>query len=507
MFAVRVGGADLIEGRLNAEAYAPEILEDRASMRASGLKISSLADLVRAPINNSIRNVTEALDTPGASVPMYRPADISGGWCDDATAPRLPTAFEAKHAKSRVKPGDIVLGIAGSIAIAGRVPPTFPVGNVNGSSARIAPRPGTEGYLLSYLNSRYGRSAMLQWAVGAVQRHLNLEDLPDVDVAVPGEAAQRYIGSKIRHAEALREWARVRVDAILSDYDAVARKLPVSGRRHATVSSLMLRDRLDAEHYPDEVLHAFAGASAQAAVRLAEVTTDIFAGSTLPAEEGGGGVRQATVATLDRVFLNDRFRSVQAPRGVGRPYSTHDLSIAAAAHTASYIGKDVTYAVVDGLIYPSTEVLTVRPDRDRLPASWLWCFLKSPLGYRQVQACVRGISAHAYPDDIREVIVQMPTEELCSRFNGHDETMVKAHYASLTARALVAAARLFVEALIERKVTEAELIEAGKDPDADRALLARLAEDGLDGVGAPLFSDLDGLAEMVAGAEPDRGES
>lgn len=66
------------------------------------------------------------------------------------------------------------------------------------------------------------------------------------------------------------------------------------------------------------------------------------------------------------------------------------------------------------------------------------------------------------------------------------------------AKRLTTAARLLVEALIERKVTEAELIAAHTDPAADRSLLARLKTDGLDGDGAPLFPDLDRLFELLA---------
>ena len=63
---------------------------------------------------------------------------------------------------------------------------------------------------------------------------------------------------------------------------------------------------------------------------------------------------------------------------------------------------------------------------------------------------------------------------------------------------LSTAARILVEALIERTVTEAELIAAHTDPTADRALLARLKTDGLDGDGDPLFPDLDRLFELLA---------
>ncbi len=64
-------------------------------------------------------------------------------------------------------------------------------------------------------------------------------------------------------------------------------------------------------------------------------------------------------------------------------------------------------------------------------------------------------------------------------------------------KSLISGARFLVEALIEGKVTEAELIAAGKDPDADCALLARLRDDGLDGAGSRLFPDIEALLELI----------
>jgi type I restriction enzyme S subunit len=76
----------------------------------------------------------------------------------------------------------------------------------------------------------------------------------------------------------------------------------------------------------------------------------------------------------------------------------------------------------------------------------------------------------------------------------------------VNAKSLVKCARFLVEALIEGKITEAELIAAGKDADADRALLTRLRVDGLDGAGTRLFPDIDALyelIELVQGTEAD----
>jgi len=74
----------------------------------------------------------------------------------------------------------------------------------------------------------------------------------------------------------------------------------------------------------------------------------------------------------------------------------------------------------------------------------------------------------------------------------------KADHSFRNATRLTSAARTLVEALIERKVSEKELVAAHKDASADRALLARLTVDGLDVAGAdPLFPDLDRLEELI----------
>jgi type I restriction enzyme S subunit len=65
-----------------------------------------------------------------------------------------------------------------------------------------------------------------------------------------------------------------------------------------------------------------------------------------------------------------------------------------------------------------------------------------------------------------------------------------------------------IEALIEGKVTEAELVNAQEalergDKTADRALLSRLTRKGVDVSGEPpLFPDLDALYALLAQTEP-----
>lgn len=77
---------------------------------------------------------------------------------------------------------------------------------------------------------------------------------------------------------------------------------------------------------------------------------------------------------------------------------------------------------------------------------------------------------------------------------------------------LVASAKLLVEALIERNVTEDELIYAHTrleqgDESADRAILSRLYEGGWDATETrPLFPDMDAYYDILRMVEREQTE-
>lgn len=202
--------------RINAEAYSVEHLENARRLESCRLPKRFLREVVREPINNSIRNISDEYGQHDASVPMFRPADIEDIWLNPETAPHLRTSFEELHKKARVFPGDIVMGAAGSVAIVGRVPSTVQYGNINGSCARIAPLKGSEGYLLIYLASRMAKLSLMRLAVGSVQKHLNLEDIPTIQVVWPGEQVRQEIGRLVARAEKQRQIARSLIRAATS---------------------------------------------------------------------------------------------------------------------------------------------------------------------------------------------------------------------------------------------------------------------------------------------------
>ncbi|XVN13464.1 hypothetical protein QZH46_18855 [Pseudomonas corrugata] len=181
-----------------------------------------------------------------------------------------------------------------------------------------------------------------------------------------------------------------------------------------------------------------------------------------------------------------------------------------AAHNKTYIGKDLTFVHSEAAILPSTEVMTIRVDRNQVPASYVRAYLLSKLGYAQIQSTIRGITAHSYPDDMTLLDIYVPDvpDKDKEEWFACDEKLKLAGKACEVATQLTNAAKFLVEALIEGQLTEAELITAEKALQAgtdrlDRYILSRLNTDGIDGQGPALFSDLDELYRLLAQAEVD----
>lgn len=179
-----------------------------------------------------------------------------------------------------------------------------------------------------------------------------------------------------------------------------------------------------------------------------------------------------------------------------------------AAHNKVYIGRELTYVHTNERLLPSTEVMTIRINREMVPASYVRTYLETKLGYVKIQSTIRGITAHSYPDDVKLLdiyIPDIPSDQKEAWFN-QDTRLICAGNATESAYYLTTAAKILVEALIEGQLTEEQLIQAQQaledgDNTRDKAILNKLSSEGYAVEGAtPLFSDVDELYRLLASA-------
>ncbi len=536
-----------IDDRLAAESNAPDFADCARKLANCGMAVRRLGEIVTAPINNSVRNVADAYRDDDGTIPLFRPVDMKGAWLDPDSALRVSTEFESQHAKARVVPGNIVIAAAGTVARAAQVPVGVEYGAINGSCARVVVPDEVEGYVLSYFCSRYGFLSLMRWAVGSVQKHLNLVDLPRVLVPWPDDAVLRYIGDKVHRAERFRRTSRelsqsalLLVDLFLesieraSEIECLVRGLPAcqsipdsclasvrtgsksSSASHRRRSSRIpiehLTTRLDCNFYAPEAIEfdkCLAGGYQLAA--LHEIVD--------PSRQITNGVRgpdlqpspYKLVRLQDRDGWSidfDRCLSIsQTQFRENRRCELRERDVVVAI--GGYIGHAaIARRVESAVIGQHSAVLPMGPNSS-LDEGYLVAYLSSRTGAVHLHRYVSGtVQVGINLEDLRDVRVPIPGPE----FQRHVGDLVRrADDLSYWSSRLCTLASRLVEGLVEERITENELVEARQslergDQALDRQILARMTKDGIDVANKPpLFADLNALYAAIE--ESQRSES
>lgn len=447
---------------------------------------------------NPHRQITNGVRGPEIVASPYRLVRLQDcvDWEVDLTRCLTISVEQFKsNRRCRLAKDDVVVAIGGYLGNAAIVRTN--VAAVIGQHSALLPfghpTPHDPRYLVAFLNSHVGETLFRRWARGTVQAGLNLEDISEIEVICPDESAQRYIGSKVRQAEALREWARAFGNeaqthfAHLHVYDP--RRLLGSWRQSACDID---NERLDPTFYSrcamtlDQTLRAKGAIPAKALGNL--VSESGFDRNQPISYFEIGGIDIATGCAWPTPVSPG-----EAPSRAQRSISHWDILVGTVRPERKNVG--IVPPSSRGQLVATSGVAVLRA-KSPAQAAYLWAYLRSDAATEQLMRWNTGAAYPAIEDDVAPRVLVPVVDEAEVLSHGSRWMRIPRLYAA--ARELVAAARLLVEALIERKVTEAELIAAGKNADADRALLARLAEDGIDGAGAPLFPDLDGLADLVA---------
>jgi type I restriction enzyme S subunit len=494
----------LLTERLDAEFYRPAFLANDKLLRALGVCVP-LSEAT-TEIQLGYTGPTEEYYSDGRSGAYYLSSkNIVDGWVEltDGTDRISVAAHNNQLRKTQVRSGDLLISRTGSV---GKCAVLFDsTCDYNIAAHLIALRINHEfdsAFLGAFFNSMHGNQQSVRLQRGTIIHGLSVYDVPEMLVPRFSAGCQRYIGYKVRQAERLHSRARVfeaRVAKIHANYITLPVGIDFS-KRTRRLPSRDLTERLDAHFYPAAVEQYFKQVVGQPK-SLEKLTFLVSNGQTQ--REAEVGVLQATVTNLGRSFLEGELRTVERPSGDSRMLSAHDLLLCNAAHNKSYIGRDVTYCQTDAGVYPSTEVMVLRVDREQVPASFVRQYLKSDIGFLQIQSTIRGITAHSYPGDVRLIKVpvpDVPTGERAAWF-ATDDQMLRAGQCVDAAKLLTAAATQLVELLIEGERSEADFVAAQKgleagDQTLDRAVLQTLRRGG-NGDGPALFSDLEAFYALL----------
>lgn len=171
----------------------------------------------------SDRRIMYGIVLPGPNVddgvPIVKGGDVSADRLRLDRLSRTTREIEAGYARSRLRGGDLVYAIRGSIGEVALVPDEIEGANLTQDAARIAYTPATHGpWLLYALKSTAVFAQLEAGALGATIRGINIRDLKRASIVVPPLSEQRamaeYLDRETARIDALVAKVREAIDRL-----------------------------------------------------------------------------------------------------------------------------------------------------------------------------------------------------------------------------------------------------------------------------------------------------
>lgn len=182
----------------NAAPPTEDVHDLTTAMFPSGWKLLTLRDLVMPD-----RPITYGILKPGpeleAGVPYVRVADFPNENLNLTTVRRTSREMDKEFKRSRLRRGDLLLSIRGTVGRLIVIPGELESANITQDSARLSIQPSVNrDYVLWYLRSELAQARMRGATKGVAVRGINIGDVRALQVPMPSREEQDEIVCRIQ---------------------------------------------------------------------------------------------------------------------------------------------------------------------------------------------------------------------------------------------------------------------------------------------------------------------
>jgi type I restriction enzyme, S subunit len=168
------------------------------------------------PLNDLVdpsRPICYGILKPGAEhddgIPVVDVKDYPDGVIHLEGMRRTDPLIESEFRRSRLKTGDVLMSIRGTIGRVAEVPAELEGGNISRDSARISLREGVDRtYVRKVLESEFVQRQVRTTTTGLAVKGINIAKLREVLVPLPPRSAQQHIVSTLGAIEVARGLSR-----------------------------------------------------------------------------------------------------------------------------------------------------------------------------------------------------------------------------------------------------------------------------------------------------------
>ena len=510
MYTVRV--LSEIDDRLDAEYYNPEALVTINKMETKG-SITTFGSLV----SEGYRVVYHGTDSTNGlkdneTLPFLSPTQIDkDGAISFENTDRLPIYYKDKYPKGLGSVGEILVEVKGNVSKVGIIPRHFPKNLMISGSLYKATLDATRAdshYILAFLKSKHGQTLKNRLTSNTIINNIAKDALYSIPIIELNAITQKYIGDKVRQAEQLRNWAGILELKIKSRFKFLTDDLTEHKQSYWVKTEDLQPYRINPKEY-DPV-------TADSISKAKQLNIKIDRLNNLVDDRGiAGGATPSGANYYDNGVLFCRVQNVK----------NYSLDLTDAVYIKSdddeklkrsrCNANDIVLTITG---YPGTASLVLTEDlpvnlnqhsvrfgsSSDVKPGYLCAALNSDFLKLQINRSSIGGTRDAldYPS-VKNLLIPRLEKSLEDKIHNWVINYIKSTKFS---EKLTDCAKTLVEALIEGRLTEEQLIQAQQaleddDNTLDKAILSKLSSEGYAVEGAtPLFSDIDELYSLLASA-------
>lgn len=192
--------------RIDAEYFKPDYL--LVEKKLKGIKTITIDEISESVVNFGAYSLCNYIAWKVTGLPYLNVGNIRDGFIDFDGVKFIDESVNETLRKSKVKEGQVILTMAGTIgnaAVAHNIPPKT---NSNQATAKITlKKEYSPYYLAAFLNSYYGRNQTLREIVSSVQPNIFLWQIKRFKVPVVPKDKEQEIENKYRQGLDTREKA------------------------------------------------------------------------------------------------------------------------------------------------------------------------------------------------------------------------------------------------------------------------------------------------------------
>jgi len=178
--------------RLDAEYYQPEYLDLYSKLKNQNSKL--LEEIAESVVSFGAYSLTNYIEWEESGVPYLNVEDIRDGRINFDGTKFISERVDEILKKSRVREGQVIITMAGTIgeaAVAHKIPKRV---NSNQATAKITLKQGLSPYYLAaFLNSYFGKKQTEREIVSSVQPNIFLGSIKNLRVFMPASKQQETI--------------------------------------------------------------------------------------------------------------------------------------------------------------------------------------------------------------------------------------------------------------------------------------------------------------------------